>query len=187
MTSLSANQIAGYAYQAGFRGDVLTKMVAIAFPESGGNPNATHTNRNGSIDYGVWQINSGANGDVLRSGNWRDPAANARMAYTIWQRQGLQAWATYNSGAYLPYMGAAIVATRNITANPPTTTPTVQAQQVGFASSIGTLTNPHTWLRLAMIIAGGVLILAALGLMGWQNTPDSVKKVAKVAVTKKVS
>jgi hypothetical protein len=117
VATLSATQIASYAYQAGFRGADLVIAVAVAFAESGGNPSAINTtNANGSRDYGLWQINS-VHSDLLASGSWSNPADNARMAYSVWKGSGWRAWASYNSGSYRSHLSNATsaVGTGNFT------------------------------------------------------------------------
>jgi hypothetical protein len=82
--------------------------VAVAGAESGWRSTATHRNRDGSTDFGLWQINS-VHADVFASGDWRDPYANARMAHAVWTRAGRSwaPWTTYTSGAYQAYIGTA--------------------------------------------------------------------------------
>ena len=100
----SSSLVAAAAAAAGFTGADLAVAEAVALAESGGNPLATHVNSNGSTDLGLWQINNRAHPDLIASGDWRDPAANARMAYAVWQTSGWGAWTTYRSGAYLKYL-----------------------------------------------------------------------------------
>jgi hypothetical protein len=75
-------------------------MAAIALRESGGNPNATHLNTNGTLDRGLWQINS-------VWGNWSrfGALANARSAVHVMAVQGPRAWATYNAATDAKYLG----------------------------------------------------------------------------------
>lgn len=54
------------------------------------------------------------------------------------------------------------------------------------SSGIGKITDPHTWLRLATILAGGILVLVALAILGWDQAPETAKTVAKAVVLKKV-
>lgn len=49
------------------------------------------------------------------------------------------------------------------------------------SSGFGKLTDPHTWLRVATVIAGGVLVLVALAMLGWDNAPEGAKTAAKTA------
>lgn len=103
--------------QAGFtsRADVITGL-AVSLAESGSydykvkmvraNAEATHTNKNGSIDYGAWQINT-INADVFEEGMWSDVYANARMAFRVHKRQGWNAWSVIKNGRYANYMNRA--------------------------------------------------------------------------------
>ena len=102
---------AAAARAAGFTGRQLVVAVAVAGAESGWNPNATHVNADGSVDYGEWQINS-VHADLLAAGDWRDPYSNARMARQVWADAGgsWSPWATFTSGAYSTRMSAAMVA-----------------------------------------------------------------------------
>lgn len=68
--------------------------AAIALAESAGNPNAVNHNRNGSIDRGLWQINS-----VHGSLSSTDVAANARGAVKIYKESGWAPWVTFKTGA----------------------------------------------------------------------------------------
>jgi len=115
MKTLTAEQIARHAYEAGFRGDGLTTAVAVAIAESGGNPGA-HNDVAPDNSYGLWQINMigqygpdrrrehdlGSNRDLL------DPAVNAEVANTM-SKDGTDFtdWAAYNSGAYRRFLDEA--------------------------------------------------------------------------------
>lgn len=57
MTILSPVQITQYAYNAGFRGQALINMVAIAMAESGGNTLANNPNDPFGGSFGLVQIN----------------------------------------------------------------------------------------------------------------------------------
>ncbi len=107
MARYSFSQLTALAQQAGFNSVTAPVMAAIALAESGGNPAAVGpTNRNGTKDYGLWQINS-VHKELLHSNNWSDPAQNAHMAFLIWKSQGLKAWSTYNSGSYRKFLNGA--------------------------------------------------------------------------------
>lgn len=75
-------------------------MAAIALAESSGNPRAEHHDSDGSVDRGLWQINS-SHGYGDASFNPRD---NAQEAVAVYHSQGLGAWSTYLSGAYKSHM-----------------------------------------------------------------------------------
>jgi hypothetical protein len=71
-------------------------MTAIEHAESLCNPQAVNTiNYDGKYDYGLLQLHGKA---IM------DPAQNIAAAYKIWERQGYQAWTTYNNGKYLTYI-----------------------------------------------------------------------------------
>ena len=112
MTILSADQVAGLVKNAGFPVADQAIMVAISKAESGFNTGATHVNNDGSTDRGVMQINSiHKQFDPIRL--LADPQYNMNAAKSIFDGQGLHAWSTYTSGAYLPYMNEARAAVAN--------------------------------------------------------------------------
>jgi hypothetical protein len=102
MPVLTPQQIAGVVRNAGFPPEQVTTAVAVALAESGGNTEAVNrANRNGSVDYGLFQINT-VHGSLLSSGDKFDPNANARMALTVFRQAGNKwtPWSVYNSGSY---------------------------------------------------------------------------------------
>lgn len=192
MPTLSDSQIALYAYRAGFRNTTgaqdLTLAVAIALAESGGDPSQTHKNSDshGSTDLGTWQINNYWQRDLLAKYNWSDPAANAQMAYIIkTQRGGWSQWSTFNNGSFFQYMPRAIKAADAIMGGQvptmPGATDTTTGNMDPGSSGISSLTSGHTWLRVAMIVSGAVLLLVALAMLGWQGAPEGAKTIAKSA------
>lgn len=111
------NLIADAAYKAGFADtQQLATMIAIAMAESSGNPNANNAgmNTNGSVDYGLWQINSVHRPDLDKV---YDPYYNAQQAYNVWGQQGYGAWAAYNRGKHAQYMPDAMAAAQKYLAN----------------------------------------------------------------------
>ena len=78
-------------------------MLAIMYAESNCRPNLDNSglNKNGSVDYGLFQINSvhGYSKEDLM-----DPEFNIKVAYKIYKSQGLKAWSVYKSGKYLQYL-----------------------------------------------------------------------------------
>lgn len=70
--------------------------VAIVLAESGGRPDATHKNANGTTDYGLFQINHAVEPDW----EWQNPLVNAQMALKIYKAHGFGRWATWTSGAW---------------------------------------------------------------------------------------
>lgn len=74
-------------------------MVAIAKAESGMKPEAVNRNRNGSVDRGLFQINS-----IHKYTNLEDPTENIKAARAIFDSQGITAWAAYNNGSYKQFL-----------------------------------------------------------------------------------
>lgn len=121
VNQVSDTQIAQYASQAGFSQNHLVEAIAISLTESGGVANAQHLNTNGTIDYGLWQINSSHtqyNSNQLIF----DPVYNAKAAYQLSSGgRNWGPWTTYSSGAYLKFMSRAQAAAAALQG--PTTTP----------------------------------------------------------------
>lgn len=93
-----------YASQAGFIGNSLDTIVAIAQAESSLNTSAQHTNSDGSIDRGILQINSRYHSEVSDSCAY-DATCAFGQGYRISNKgTNFHPWATYTSGAYLRYM-----------------------------------------------------------------------------------
>jgi hypothetical protein len=77
-------------------------MLAIAKAESGLTPDAVNNrNRNGSIDTGLFQINSihGYDSEWLK-----DVDNNIEAAKKVYEKQGLKAWAAYNNKSYAKHL-----------------------------------------------------------------------------------
>ena len=102
------------AYDVGLRGDNLILAVAIAGAESGwranfdnsrSGPGGTRLNSNGTVDYGIWQINTVHNPPIPEI---YDPAVNASFMWRV-SRQGTTwtPWVVYNTGAYQRHMDTA--------------------------------------------------------------------------------
>jgi len=83
-TDTAAVIVAKAAIAADFPADQLETAVAVAGAESGWNPTATHVNSNGSVDYGLFQIDS-VYADLLATATWQLPADNAGMALSVWK------------------------------------------------------------------------------------------------------
>lgn len=78
MSNYTLQELERLWVQAGGNATYAPMAAAVALAESGGNPNATNKNRNGSIDRGLWQINS-----VHGSQSTYNALANARGAVAI--------------------------------------------------------------------------------------------------------
>lgn len=74
--------------------------AAVALAESGGNPAARNTNRDGSTDRGLWQINS-----IHGRLSTFDPMGNARAAVRISSAgRNWRPWVAYTGGAYKRFL-----------------------------------------------------------------------------------
>lgn len=173
-------QMAGALKAAGFTGSDIAIGVAVGMAESGGKSVASKPNSNGSIDYGVWQINS-VHRDILASGNWADLYDNARMARKVFLEAGgkWSPWVTYWRGTYKQYMGQGLAGAGN-----PSTAPAPNAQNVdaggaldGISNFFSFITNVDNWVRLGQFAAGMILLLIGL----WQMTGIDAGKVASTA------
>lgn len=106
---LTADQIGFYARGVGLSGQSLSIAVAIALAESGGRVDVTHTNSDGSVDQGLWQINSKAHPQYNKSQLLSSPAYNARAMYDISSGgRNWYPWATYTNGAYQKFLGVLV-------------------------------------------------------------------------------
>lgn len=104
---LSAAQIVQVAQQAGFSGQGLVNAVAVALAESGGDPGQTYTDAPGSVDRGLWQINSFYHPEVTDAQAF-DPAQAAVAAYRI-SAGGTDwtPWATWTNRRYRLFLSQA--------------------------------------------------------------------------------
>lgn len=104
MSILSPAQARSYAAQAGFSGNGLLTIVAIAQAESSLNTQANHTNGDGSVDRGILQINNRWHPEVSNTCAY-DPVCAFKAGYKISNGgTNFKPWSTYASGAYLRYM-----------------------------------------------------------------------------------
>lgn len=95
---MDRKQVGQLAQRAGF-GDTGIP-VAVAQAESGLNSNAVNRNSNGSIDRGLWQINS-----IHGSLSTFDPQRNAAAAYSISSGgSNWRPWVAYKTGAYRKFL-----------------------------------------------------------------------------------
>lgn len=162
-----------------------TTMAAIAEAESGGNTDALNPSDNNGTQssFGLWQISSGTHAPP--AANWADPSEQVKLAIGKLNGQGLAAWGTYNSGAYKAYMHGGTAPDPNIPGNPGG----IQAQTLaaGTADCLVALTtfhdlpvighffgapclvtksNARAFLGAAFILAGGLVALPGILLLG---------------------
>lgn len=104
MGTLTVAQAQSYAQSAGFTGNALNIIVAIAQAESSLNTNAKGTNTDGSIDRGILQINNKWHAEVSDACAY-DPACAFQQGYRISNKgTNFSPWSTYTSGAYKKYL-----------------------------------------------------------------------------------
>jgi len=106
MAKYSVASLTTLAQSVGFKGAAVGIAVAIALAESGGDSSATHPNSNGSVDYGLWQINS-----IHTEYNYArlisDVTYNATAAFQLSSGgTNWTPWRTYQTGAYKQYLGS---------------------------------------------------------------------------------
>lgn len=101
---LTPDQIAVYAYRAGFRGEALLQAIAIALRESGGNPAAYNPELGantpaGGGSRGLWQIYGTAHPEYNNAAMF-DPQQNANAAYAVYRQAGnkFTPWTTFTLG-----------------------------------------------------------------------------------------
>lgn len=152
--TITPQQIAQYAYNAGFRGRDLLIAVAVALRESGGNPKAYNPETaagtaQGSGSRGLWQIygtaHPWANGPQVF-----DPQANANAAYRVWREAGGRwtPWSTWTNGSaltLLPSLSRTLNPSRITSGTPTRITQAIRTTPVlsvpGVVSSGGVVTG----------------------------------------------
>lgn len=195
---VSAEVVAALAAQAGLRGQALQTAVAVSFAENGSHDSyATHRNSDGSVDTGLWQINS-------VHGQWteqqlKNAGTNAAAMYVV-SSHGTDwtPWTTYTSRAYVAKLPAAAAAIRSMQADggpsrvlvahpPPGSTSgdgglpgsglvgdalgvitTPISWGESLAKFLGALMDRSTWIRVAEILGGLALGIGALYMLARQ-------------------
>jgi cell wall-associated NlpC family hydrolase len=129
-----AQGVANVLRQAGFPESAIPTMMAIGMAESSWNPNATHSNSNGSVDNGLFQINTIHRGNSWYPQNPMDPLQSAQAAYAIWKGAGgtFRDWTVYNTGAYKKFIPSTVPPIQPYVAN---TVNGLSYAQVGQAKS----------------------------------------------------
>jgi hypothetical protein len=109
-SSAAADLCAKVALRAGFSGDRLVTAVAVGMGESACRPDAylsngpTNSCPNGSVDRGLWQINSCWHPSVSKSCAY-DAQCNAGAAYRISSGgANWKPWVAYTNGRYEDYL-----------------------------------------------------------------------------------
>jgi cell wall-associated NlpC family hydrolase len=141
---------ASAAKAAGWPQDQLVTAVAVAGAESSYSP----TVENSIGASGLWQILQSAHPDLMSTGDWRDPASNARMALAVYRSAGNSwtPWVAYTSGAYRSHIAEAQAAVGGtgggagtITAQPATlTTRSATCTVVGTVAPVSVVATGAT-------------------------------------------
>ncbi len=207
MATLTREQTAQYAYAAGFRGNDLVKIVAIAGRESGYRTDAHRSDADKSRllgDRGLWQINYVHDPGLIKAGIIKqksdlfDPAVNARAAYYLYQRSSntLAPW-TAGPGGWTaggdPLYGTNVQAAREAVdsasrkglfgiplpdwgdigdaiTDPFDIIPGNPLDAAGKAVDfLQALTHRETWIRVAQVLGGAILIALGLYVMVGQE------------------
>lgn len=188
MATLTPAQTAMYARAAGFSGNTLTVMVAIAGGESS---YRTHI-VNSTGHTGLWQISPvHRKAHPTWTQSWlKDPGNNARAAKAIYDEQGLDAWEAYTNGAYKKYMDRAVEATgapqgiwddikRGFDVGPGPedlwdggtgNDPSLDTEGISRTADVvaragNWVSNPRNLLRVVYVTTGGLIVLVGLAVM----------------------
>lgn len=128
---------------AGMTPGDATTLTAVSGAESnfGKNP-VSPPNKNGSRDYGVFQINDKAwpqfGGPKVATLPLDQQAA---FAAHIWNTQGPKAWSTYTSGAYKKFLNGADAATATAPSSPAAVA-AANAPPANIGTALAALTQP---------------------------------------------
>lgn len=179
----AADTVSQYTYdqlkalwiEAGGNPVAAPMAAAVGLAESSGNSDSTNTNSNGTVDRGLWQINS-----IHGALSVFDPLANARAAVqisangTTW-RPWCSAWSDNRCGGTFLGTGSHVLnflpAGGNYTGGTPNTSNT-SGGSTGSTSNVGLSLDPSTWasailtpviksLWFAGMAGTGVLLIAA--------------------------
>jgi hypothetical protein len=125
--------------------------AAIALAESGGSADAKNVNTDGSIDRGLWQINSVHGGQSTF-----DPIANVKAAINISNNgKSWSPWVTYTTGAFKKFLSPTTAA--NASGTPTANTAGINIPGIGGGISISGVTTGFVNTLLGMLgIKGGL-------------------------------
>lgn len=197
MALLTVAQLISYAQNAGFRGENLAIIVAIAQAESGGDT----SRRNSGGDRGVLQINSKIHSEISDACAF-DPACSFSAAYKISNggsdfKQWCTAWSDGACGKKGgEYLGSSSPFTQFMGANseqpgtPPINTPStstgnpLQDWVNSIQPAVSWIANPA---RIAKLVTGAILLIVGLALLIFpdqsqqaiKNVKGSIKNVSK--------
>ncbi len=130
--------------------------AAIALAESGGNPNEADYDKNGTVDRGLWQINSvhGAQSTFEVAGNTKSAIAISDNG-TNWE-----AWVTFKNGAYKQFLSGGGTPGPGASSSPtstPTSSPTSSTTLTNAPEGLSGLLVKGT-LYLALLLGGAAML-----------------------------
>jgi cell wall-associated NlpC family hydrolase len=113
LPKISYAQLEGAWIAAGGPPANAPTMAAIAMAESGGTPQCVQAGENyANTGWGCWQITPGDSvPEVGVNAALLNPITNAKAAFSKFKSQGLEAWTTFTSGRYLPFLQTGVQAT----------------------------------------------------------------------------
>lgn len=166
MANLTFAQLENLWKQAGGNATAAAMAAAVAMAESGGNPQSTNHNKNGTIDRGLWQINS-----IHGSLSTFDPLQNAKSAVQISNNGGTwRPWCTAWSnglcgGTYLgtgaPYKKFLTDSNSNQGTDPSVT------KDATLTNSITDAVDPKKWADAFLVPIGAWLWYGAMTFGGF--------------------
>lgn len=169
MANLTFTQLENLWKQAGGNATAAAMAAAVAMAESGGNPQSTNSNKNGTIDRGLWQINS-----IHGSLSTFDPLSNAKSAVQIsnngstW-RPWCTAWSNGLCGG--TYLGTGAPYKKFLTGTPApnqgTDPPASGGSGAVLTSSITDAVSPKKWVDAFLVPLGMWFWYGAMTLGGF--------------------
>ena len=193
VTTLSIGQVASLMQQAGFPSSAIPQGVGVATAESGLRSDAVSpTNHDGSIDRGLFQINSIHGKDPARL---MDPLYNTQAAFEIWRSAGnsWRPWSTFNNGsAHIVQVNAlsdlldpfgVVGGLNNAVGGVSGVANGVGTVYKLGSTALGALTSASVWKRAALIYAGWMVLAFSLIVLiaGSGTAKTAIKSTAKVA------
>lgn len=141
--------------------------AAVALAESAGKPDAENHNGDGSIDRGLWQINS-----IHGALSTKDIRGNARAAIQI-SKNGTDwsPWVTFKNKDYKKFLNGE-PGWDKPTIDPKTIIPDPLQGLVDFVSKLGIIFEGKFWLRALLLFGGVALIGYGVMMIGKQYAPD---------------
>jgi hypothetical protein len=189
MTVYSYGQLESLWTNAGGPKSLAPLMAAIAMAESGGRSDALNLTDNGGrqTSVGLWQVSSGTHS---YPSSWTTPQGNAAEAVAKYKSQGLGAWGTYTSGAYLQFLKGNVPASAVPQGGSGGGSGTQQGQTTAAGSTPGWLipieatSGPIGWIAAAGTEIGGLLtggVGTAQSFEGlWKSADTFVKEIGAV-------